>query len=75
MANYHVVESDNKEWAVERAGSKRASSIHSTQRGALEAAKTYTINSGGGEVSVHGANGKVRNKNTYGKVDHHPPKG
>jgi hypothetical protein len=75
MANYHVVQNPDGDWAAERENSERASSNHNTQAEALEAARRYTINSGGGEVNIHGTNGRIRDKNTYGKSDPYPPKG
>ena len=70
--NQHVVRHDEG-WAVKSAGSQRATSVHSTQAKAIEAAKSIAKNQGS-EMLVHGRNGQIRERNTYGK-DPFPPKG
>lgn len=47
-------------WAVTAPKSTRASSIHATQKEAIEAAKQILRNQGGGEVRVHGTDGRIR---------------
>lgn len=61
--DYNVFKKDAG-WAVKRQGAQRASSISSTQAQAYEAAKNLASNAGGGDVSIHGLNGKIRDKNT-----------
>jgi hypothetical protein len=75
VANYSVVPNPDGTWDARQDGASRASSIHETQAEAFEAAKNYTINSGGGDVCIHGLNNKIREKNTYGKKDNYPPSG
>lgn len=70
--NQHVVPHENG-WAVRGAGNSRVTSIHSTQREAITAARQTAINQNS-EMLIHGQNGQIREKNTYGK-DPHPPKG
>lgn len=70
--NQHVVPHD-KGWAVKGAGSSRASSVHSTQKSAIDAARSTAIKNSS-EMLIHGANGRIRERNTYGK-DPYPPKG
>ncbi len=60
-------------WAVKGEGNGRASSVHETQAQAISAAKQIAINTGS-ELFVHGRNGQIRERNTYGK-DPYPPKG
>ncbi|KAA0979895.1 DUF2188 domain-containing protein [Paeniglutamicibacter gangotriensis] len=60
---YNVFKTDAG-WATKRQGAQRAASISPTQAQAYEAAKGFVSNAGGGEVSVHGVNGKIRDKNT-----------
>lgn len=55
------------------AGNERASSFHSTQREAIAAARETAIRQGS-EMLIHGENGRIRERNTYGE-DPHPPKG
>lgn len=70
--NQHVVPRGNR-WAVVGEGNGRASSIHDRQSDAAEAARSTAIREGS-EVLVHGRNGQIRERNTYGK-DPHPPRG
>jgi hypothetical protein len=52
------------DWAVKKGGADRASSIHSTQREAAQAAKNTVRNLGGGEVRIQGENGQWRDSDT-----------
>lgn len=70
--NQHVVPHSGG-WAVKGAGNERASSVHSTQREAIAAARETAIRQGS-EMLIHGENGRIRERNTYGE-DLHPPKG
>lgn len=70
--NHHVVPSGDR-WAVKREGAERASSLHSTQAEAWDAARG-AARSERGEAFLHGQNGQIRERNTYGN-DPHPPKG
>lgn len=70
--NQHVVP-NGKNWSVKTAGSSRASSTHSTQAKAISQARSNAIKHGS-EMLVHGTNGQIRERNTYGK-DPYPPKG
>lgn len=70
--NQHVVP-HSEGWAVRGAGNQRASSVHETQRDAIAAARDAAINQGS-EMLIHGRNGQIRERNTYGK-DPFPPKG
>lgn len=51
-------------WVNKRQDSERASSLHHTQAEAEAAAKRMTGNAGGGDVSIHGRDGKIREKDT-----------
>ena len=55
--------SDGK-WANKRNDASRATSLHKTQQDAIDAAKTNLQNQGGGELTTHGRNGKIRSKDT-----------
>lgn len=70
--NQHVVPKDGG-WAVRSAGSTRASSIHDTQKDAVDKARERAQKEGS-ELVIHGRDGKIRERNTYGR-DPHPPKG
>ena len=70
--NQHVVPHANG-WAVRGAGNSRASSVHSTQVEAAQAART-TAQRQGSELLIHGRNGQIRARDSYGN-DPFPPKG
>lgn len=63
MTNYHVTQRADG-WAAEREGASRAASLHRTQAEAIDASRGYLSNQGGGELSIHGRDGKVRAKDT-----------
>ncbi len=68
----HVVPSTSGGWAVKNAGSSRASKVFTTQA----AAATYArgaAKKAGTELFVHGKDGTIKERNTYGK-DPFPPK-
>ncbi len=70
--NQHVVpHSDN--WAVKGEGNSKATSIHSTQREAIEQARNIAQNQKS-ELFIHGENGRIRERNSYGN-DPFPSKG
>ena len=52
------------QWANKRNDARRASSLHSTQREAINAAKHMLQNQGGGELTIMGRDGKIRSKDT-----------
>lgn len=70
--NQHVVP-HAKGWAVKSAGAAKASSVHSTQQSAIKTARSNAIKNSS-EMLIHGANGRIRERNTYGK-DPFPPRG
>ena len=53
-----------KGWALKAPGSKRASSVHDTQRAAETAAKQAVSKLGGGEVRIQGQDGRWRDSDT-----------
>lgn len=68
----HVVPSQQG-WSVKKAGSARATSTHSTQDEAIAAASRIARNQKT-EVYIHGRDGRIRARSSYG-ADPHPPKG
>jgi Uncharacterized protein conserved in bacteria (DUF2188) len=70
--NQHVVPS-GKNWAVKGAGNSKATRIVQTQKKASTIAREIAKNQGS-EMFIHGKNGQIRERNTYGK-DPYPPKG
>jgi hypothetical protein len=75
MSNYNVVPNPTGGWDAVKDGAKRASSHHDKQAEAHKAANRYAENSGGGEVRIHGRDGKIRDTTTIGKSDPFPPRG
>lgn len=51
-------------WANKRHDADRASTLHDTQREAEQAARQMLKNQGGGELTTHGRDGKIRSKDT-----------
>lgn len=70
--NQHVVPHPGG-WAVKGEGNQRATSVHPTQGEAIAEARENAIRQQS-EMLVHGRNGQIRERNTYGK-DPYPPKG
>lgn len=70
--NQHVVPHSDG-WAVKGAGNQRATSVHPTQREAIETARDIARNQRS-EMLIHGENSRIRERNTYGD-DPYPPKG
>ena len=68
----HVVPNGGK-WAVRSAGAKRASGVFSTQKEAIARGKELAKNQGT-ELYVHGEDGRIRARSSFGN-DPHPPKG
>jgi Uncharacterized protein conserved in bacteria (DUF2188) len=73
--NYEVVPSAKGGWDVVADSGKRASAHHSTQSAAAGDAKRLATSAGGGEVRIHGRDGKIRSSATIGKNDPFPPRG
>lgn len=62
-------------WANKRNDSGRASSLHSTQKEAEQAARRMLQNQGGGELTTKGRDGKIRSKDTIAPAtDPNPPR-
>lgn len=68
----HVIPNGDK-WSVRKAGSSRASGTYNTQQEALDRAKRIARDQRT-EVYVHGRDGRIRERNSYGR-DPFPPKG
>jgi uncharacterized protein YdaT len=69
--NQHVVSNENR-WAVRAEKSSRVTSTHRTQGAAINAARRIAINQQS-EVVIHGRDGKIRDKDSYGQ-DPCPPR-
>ena len=62
----------NGEWAVRRPGAERDSSHHSTQAAAIRAERG-TAQRENTELFIHGRNGRIRDRDSYGN-DSFPPR-
>jgi hypothetical protein len=60
----HVVQR-GQEWAVESEGAQHASSKHKTQGAAITAGRAQSKRNES-ELLVHGRDGKIRDRSTYG---------
>jgi hypothetical protein len=70
--NQHVVPHGG-DWAVKGAGNSKATKVVNTQAEAIQLAREIAKNQGS-EMFIHGQNGRIRERNTYGD-DPFPPKG
>ena len=70
--NQHVIPAKDG-WAVKSAGSSRATKVFGTQREAIERGREIARNQRS-ELLIHGRDGRIREKNTYGR-DPYPPEG
>jgi uncharacterized protein YdaT len=70
--NVHVVPHGGK-WAVTSENAKRPLMVEITQKQAIDRAVEIATNNRS-EVIIHGRDGKIREKNSYGH-DPYPPKG
>lgn len=71
--NQHVTPHSEGGWQVKGAGAEKATSRHPTQAEAVERATEIAKNQES-EMLIHGRNGQIRERNTYGK-DPFPPRG
>ena len=69
--NQHVVPTKDG-WAVRRAGSPRATKVFDTQREAIQRGREIARNQQS-ELLIHGRDGRIREKSTYGRDPHPPP--
>jgi len=70
-----VFRREDGQWVNERIGAERASSLHTTQSEAWDAAREMLQHEGGGELTVKGRDGKFVSKDTIAPGhDPCPPK-
>jgi len=62
--NRHVVPSKNGGWDVRKPGADRASAHTDTQKQAQDRAREIVRGAGGGEVRIHGRDGRLRDSDT-----------
>lgn len=71
--NQHVTQTADGQWQVKGEGNTKATAIYPTQREARDKAIEIAKNQNS-EILVHGRDGKIRERNSYGN-DPFPPKG
>lgn len=71
--NQHVTPHPEGGWQVKGEGNSRATVRTSTQKRAIDRARTISRNQGS-ELVIHRANGQIREKDSHGR-DPFPPKG
>ena len=69
--NLHVVPR-TEGWVVRSEGSSRATSVHASQRDAIDAARKIARKEAA-EVVIHGKSGRIRERDSYG-YDPFPPR-
>ncbi|MFA3774478.1 DUF2188 domain-containing protein [Bacillus safensis] len=72
MTNQHITKHPNG-WQVKGEGNKKPSSVHQTQQDAIAAGREIARNQES-ELFIHGKDGKIRARDSYGN-DPFPPKG
>lgn len=70
--NQHVTKHSSGGWQVKGAGNEKATKVTTTQKQAIDAAKSIAKHQQS-EVVIHGTNGRIRDKDSYGH-DPVPPK-
>lgn len=70
-----IYRNEDGSWSNKRNEAERAGSRHDTQREAIDAGRDMLRNSGGGELTVKGENGRIRSKDTISPGnDPNPPR-
>lgn len=70
--NQHVVKTSTG-WGIKGENNTKITKNFDTQKAAISKAREITINQKS-ELVIHGTNGKIREKNSFGNDDN-PPKG
>lgn len=68
----HVVKNPDGGWSVKKGGSTKATKVHRTQEDAIEHGRSIAKNQKA-EFYIHGRDGKIREKDSYGR-DPNPPR-
>jgi len=73
MANQHITTHPDGGWQVQGEGNERATLRTDTQQEAIDRGREIARNQNS-ELIIHGRNGKIRDRDSYGN-DPFPPKG
>ncbi|GGM50503.1 DUF2188 domain-containing protein [Dactylosporangium sucinum] len=76
MANErHVTQRPDGDWDVSKPGRTRPVATETTQKAAIDAARVDLSSHGGGEIVIHGRDGRIRDKDTVAPGhDPNPPR-
>lgn len=70
-----IYKRDDGKWANKRNDAGKPSSLHVTQKDAIDSARIMLKNQGGGELATKGVDGKIRSKDTIAPGrDPNPPR-
>jgi hypothetical protein len=73
--NQRNVVPDGTDWKVTKPGADRASGVFPTQQAAIDRAREILTNDGGGELRIHGRDGRFRDSDTVAPGnDPNPPR-
>ena len=70
-SNVHIVPHSDG-WAVKIEGNDRATSVHDTQQQAIDAGRDRARREES-ELLIHGRDGRIRDRDSYGGDDFPPP--
>jgi hypothetical protein len=71
----HVVRNPTGGWDVKKPDADRSSGHFDTQKGAIDRAREILSNQDGGELVIHGIDGKIRDSDTVPPAhDPNPPR-
>ncbi len=73
IKEYHITQRSDGNWQYKEIHNTRATGVTTTQLQAFKDARSVAINRRA-EVVIHGRNGRIRQKNSYGN-DPFPPQG
>jgi len=59
-----VQQRQDGDWEIKKPGADRASAITDTQSAAIDRGRQILSNNGGGELTIKGQNGKIRDSDT-----------
>lgn len=71
---YQHIVPHGRDWAVRGEGNGRVTSVHDTQREAINAGREIARRQGG-ELLIHGRDGQIRERDSTGNNDPYPPRG
>ncbi len=63
---WHVVPHGDGGWAVKKEGAQRASGLYDAKDEAIEGARNLAKRNEPSQIKIHGTDGKIQTKHTYG---------